>query len=241
MAEEKEAEWLEIQKRAQLSPYRPPPVSVLKATEERRRLGIAPRGREYLSAGRRDVGTYSIQTRRTRDSCRIRVVENLEKDKTHTVGVWTGDPAVCDPKVREIAAVIHKVQAEKRGAAGVKSPPGPGGVGETLKPERYIVYSKRDSLTRKPIPLETARDVAKAISTVRHEDIIVKNTAGQVEDIYRRGGRVAPERPSPPMGRQFYTPPKTRPARDIRRELLDAAKRGDIETAARLTKELGEG
>lgn len=236
---EHEPEWREIQERAKLKPYKPPLQSVMKEIGERRRLGIPGKGREYLVVGRTDIGSYSIHTRRTKESCHIRVVENLPEERTHIVGVWSGDPAVCEPKKREVAGVIHQVRAEKHRISGVKLLPHREEARE-VKPERYIVALGERPLTKKPVPIQTARDVARSVSTVQFEDINVRDSRGHVEETYRRGARTytRKEHAPPPVGRQFYTPPPEKSMKTLREELLEAAERGDTKTMARIVKEL---
>lgn len=244
-----EKEWQEIQKRAHLQPYKPPPFRPATSQEQR------PAKREYLSVGKTDIGPYSIQIRQSKESCHIRVIENLEEGRSHTVGVWTGSLMACEPKRREVAQVIRQVRAR------IPAPERPTIKEEALrkgktepelkkkvdipdipigKPGQYIVTSNRGPLTKKSVPLQIARDLAKAISAFQYDDIRVVDLSGQVEETYKRGARTYAriEYPTPPTGRQFYTPSPERSRRELQEELLEASKKGDTKAMLRIVTEL---
>lgn len=250
-------EWQEIQKQAKLRPYTPPPSFVMKRLAEQELLGVPTKGLKYLSVGKTDIGPYSIHIKRSKETCHIRVVENLPEGKSHIVGVWSGDSAICEPKRREVARVIHQVRVQQiTGSPPKKEEPKriifrhpPPLIRRVPEPppkleevgEVFIISYGGHPVTKKPVPIKTARDVAKSVSAVQFKDIDIVDSQGRVEETYKRGTRTYTrvEHAPPPTGRQFYTPSPERSAETIKVELLAAAKRADTETMARLIKELG--
>jgi len=222
-------DWLEIRKRAKLVEYKAPPRKTLTFAEHARTVPKI--------TGKTNIGSFTIHTRKTPQTCSIRVVENLPGGKAHVIGVWAGDQDQCKIKTREVAGVIYQVRAER----GIR----PGRPTATTDPiPKFLVKGPQGNIINKPVSYGEARDAAKSISTIQFDDISIVDAAGEVEETYKRGAQTFTRTPMAPVplapgyqSEPVRKEPKARKPKDIQKDVLAAAARGDINAILKLSEE----
>jgi hypothetical protein len=128
-------EWENIRSLGRLGEYRPPPYRIIKQLQEEA-TEAKETAKQPLSVEEREIGPYVVEAKRYRQTCSIKVYQNLPGWRRKTIGVWSGAAGACAIRVGEVADAIHEARARQKGLL----PPAP--------PKPQVFVSARPEVPR---------------------------------------------------------------------------------------------
>lgn len=179
--------------------------------------GMHPKRTAAPIVSKVNIGPFVVKMEKRKDNCSVKLFENIPGGRQTLRGSWTGDPLICDKKKTDVILAVRQVRAEERGVVipeskKIKLPRLIEDVEmvRPLEPEErrlpvdlprgpaefdIVVGGVIQNLH--PMSLASARERAKAMSTVVRTEVIIEPTLGSgrkssgiVEESYRRGKKV---------------------------------------------------